>query len=496
MARKICLDAGHYGKYNRSPVVKEYYESEMNWKLHLLLKGYLEQAGFEVVTTRDTLEKDMELYDRGKTAKGCDLFMSLHSNAAYSTKEYEENGGKHENERVDRVDIYATLDGRADTLAQALADTIAEVMETDQGGNVKTREHKGGEYYGVLRGAAAVGVPGMLVEHSFHTNERSARWLLDDANLDRLARAEAAVISAYYGVGDGTETLTKIEGQAVADVWQMQEYIKSVDPDVAQSVIDMIPLYIAEGAIEGVRGDIAFAQSCLETGNFGFEGSAVTLEMNNFCGMGVTLGRTGNLFDTPQQGIRAQIQHLKAYANKEDPVNKIIDPRFDKVLRGCAPYVEWLGIQENPQGKGWASGEGYGEKILGILAKILAVGVRKKLGDRTLRKGDEGEDVRELQELLVVLGFKLEADGKFGPVTEAAVKALQLECRLTVDGIYGAKTHEALFDALEEPVDPEESEDDPADVPDDSAYVLLIDGDADTLRAIQTEHGGRLLREE
>ena len=85
------------------------------------------------------------------------------------------------------------------------------------------------------------------------------------------------------------------------------------NPDVAQSVIDMIPLYLSEGKAEGVRGDIAFAQSCLETGNFGFSGSAVTLDQNNFCGMGVTSnGMKGNSFDTPQLGIRAQVQHLKA----------------------------------------------------------------------------------------------------------------------------------------------------------------------------------------
>ena len=38
MGVKICIDAGHYGKYNRSPAVKDYYESDMVWKLHLLQK--------------------------------------------------------------------------------------------------------------------------------------------------------------------------------------------------------------------------------------------------------------------------------------------------------------------------------------------------------------------------------------------------------------------------------------------------------------------------
>ena len=79
----------------------------------------------------------------------------------------------------------------------------------------------------------------------------------------------------------------------------------------------LIPLYLSEGKAEGVRGDIAFAQSCLETGNFGFSGSAVTLDQNNFCGMGVTSnGMKGNFFDTPQLGIRAQVQHLKTYASQ------------------------------------------------------------------------------------------------------------------------------------------------------------------------------------
>ena len=87
--------------------------------------------------------------------------------------------------------------------------------------------------------------------------------------------------------------------------------------------------------------------------------------------MGVTQnGMEGNSFKTPQLGIRAQIQHLKAYANTAKLKQECVDPRFEYVSRGCAPYVEYLGIQENPKGKGWASGAGYGEKILKILAAI------------------------------------------------------------------------------------------------------------------------------
>lgn len=439
MSRKICIDAGHYGKYNRSAVVPEYYESDMNWKLHLLLKTHLERRGFEVITTRPDKNKDLSLYQRGATAKGCDLFMSMHSNAAYSTKEYKENGNAHKNEYVDRVDIYAPLDGRAHDLAQTLADTIAEVMGTNQGGFVKTKASgSGGEYYGVIRGAVAVGVPGLLVEHSFHTNKRAAKWLLDDDNLDRLARAEADVLAEYYGLSGNTAGYTPIEGKARATAYQMEEYIKKIRPNVAQSVIDMIPLYLSEGTVEGIRGDIAFAQSCLETGNFGFEGSAVTLDQNNFCGLGVKeTGMKGNSFETPQMGIRAQIQHLKAYANDLELVNEKIDPRFDKVTRGSAPYVEWLGTTENPDGRGWASGAGYGEKILGILSKVLAVGVKS----RTLRYGDSGDDVKKLQSCLNTLGHSCgEVDGVFGSMTEAAVKAFQTAAGIGIDGIVGPET--------------------------------------------------------
>lgn len=185
-------------------------------------------------------------------------------------------------------------------------------------------------------------------------------------------RADVAALMAAK-TPESVKGYTTITGTAKATVGQMRAYIKAKNPAVPSSVLDMIPLYLSEGAVEGIRGDVAFAQSCLETGNFGFAGSAVTLDQNNFCGMGVTAnGLKGNSFDTPQLGIRAQIQHLKAYANTDALKNTCIDPRFQYVERGSAAYVEWLGQQENPKGKGWAAGAGYGEKILNILKAILS----------------------------------------------------------------------------------------------------------------------------
>ena len=212
-----------------------------------------------------------------------------------------------------------------------------------------------------------------------------------------------AVKAAMGGASSGTDGYTKIMGNAVATAEQMKAYLKAKNPKVPQSVLDMVPLYLSEGKAEGVRGDIAFAQSCLETGKFTFFGSAITLSQNNFCGMGVTSnGVKGNPFGTPQLGIRAQVQHLKAYASTDALKNACIDPRFKYVTRGCAEYVEWLGQKENPHGKGWAAGASYGEKILAILKGILGMAggvssgsagdegwyrVRKSWADASLQKG-------------------------------------------------------------------------------------------------------------
>lgn len=202
----ICLDAGHYYYYNQSPANRNYYEAKAMWTLHLLLKKYLEQKGFVVVTTRSNQEKDLELTARGKMALGCDLFLSLHSNAV----------GSCVNENVDYAVVYrltddstTKIDEISNELAYILAPVIASTMATKQAWAVKQRlsdndrNYDGifnDNYYGVLHGARTVGVPGLILEHSFHTNTRITNWLLDESNLDRLAKAEAEAIAKYFGM--------------------------------------------------------------------------------------------------------------------------------------------------------------------------------------------------------------------------------------------------------------------------------------------------------
>lgn len=183
----VCIDAGHYGKCNRSPVVPEYYESQMNWKLQGYQKEELEKYGIRVITTRKEQKKDLALLARGRASKNCDLFLSNHSNACNAPS-------------VDRAVVIVQLDGRGDTLGAKMAQCIRDVMQTCDPWKVSTRKGISGEYYGVLRGAAQVGTVGMILEHSFHTNPKAARWLLEDDNLKKLAKAEAKVIAEYFGM--------------------------------------------------------------------------------------------------------------------------------------------------------------------------------------------------------------------------------------------------------------------------------------------------------
>ncbi len=132
-------------------------------------------------------------------------------------------------------------------------------------------------------------------------------------------------------------------------------------------------IYIEEAATEGIRAEVAFCQAMKETGFLTYTGD-VRIEQFNFAGIGATGGgEPGNSFSSVRAGIRAQIQHLKAYASTDALNSQCVDPRFQYVKRGTTPYVEWLGIQENPNGGGWAAAKNYGGSIINdYIAKLFS----------------------------------------------------------------------------------------------------------------------------
>lgn len=212
---KVCIDAGHYGKYNASPANKAYYESVRMWRLHELLAAELRKRGVTVVVTRSNQAADLSLISRGKKAKGCDLFLSLHSNAV----------GSGVNESVDypvayvlRPNARTSIDEKAAEIGLILAKVVQATMGTAQPARTATRAAssdrdgngvKDDEYYGVLEGARQMGVPAVILEHSFHTQTRATNWLLQDGNLQRLAVAEADAIAAWLGAKAPAQTGSK-----------------------------------------------------------------------------------------------------------------------------------------------------------------------------------------------------------------------------------------------------------------------------------------------
>ncbi|MFP4456609.1 MAG: stalk domain-containing protein [Clostridia bacterium] len=187
---------------------------------------------------------------------------------------------------------------------------------------------------------------------------------------------------------------TNILGKSIATAEQMANYLlsRNPNPNISISALELAKIYLEEGEAEGIRGDFAFAQSLHETGNFKFGGD-VSPEQNNFCGLGATGGVPGNYFESPRIGVRAQIQHLKAYACKDNLNNERVDPRWfasSSRLRGSAPRLEFLAAALNPTKQGWAypgyypalhksveeafaAGETYGQKIHSIFLKIVNV---------------------------------------------------------------------------------------------------------------------------
>ena len=138
----------------------------------------------------------------------------------------------------------------------------------------------------------------------------------------------------------------------------------------APTIEKFCQIYVEEAKAEGIKVEVAFMQAMVETGWLKFGGS-IQISQYNFAGIGALDGGVqGATFKTVREGVRAQIQHLKAYANEKSLNNTQVDPRFHLVKRGSAKYVEWLGQKENPNGYGWATAEEYGYKILRLIKEL------------------------------------------------------------------------------------------------------------------------------
>jgi hypothetical protein len=153
-------------------------------------------------------------------------------------------------------------------------------------------------------------------------------------------------------------------GEGVAGQTELSAFLLSNNPGADPAFAEeLAALYLEESAVEGINHDIAFVQMCLETGFLRY-GGLVKPEMNNFCGLGaLNADYPGESFPSPRIGVRAHIQHLKAYASDDGLNQELVDPRYRWVRYGSAPTVEKLT-------GAWAADREYGSKIRGILERL------------------------------------------------------------------------------------------------------------------------------
>ncbi|MHB7979483.1 N-acetylmuramoyl-L-alanine amidase [Clostridium sporogenes] len=163
---------------------------------------------------------------------------------------------------------------------------------------------------------------------------------------------------------------TPIVGRAQLTQDQAFNYFRTRNSEKSdQAVKNFISIVWQEANLEGIKPDVAFMQIMKETNFLRFTGDVKECQ-NNFAGIGATGGGvSGAYFKDTRTGVRAVVQHLKAYCSTEGLRTSCVDPRFTYVKRGISPYVEWLGIGENPNypDQGWAADNNYGKSIVSMV---------------------------------------------------------------------------------------------------------------------------------
>lgn len=188
---KIIIDPGHTKGTNKG-ILPDYREGTQMWKLSQYLMTELAAYECETVNTRPNIEDNPELEERGKMAADADLFISLHSNAV-SGDQPDVTGS---------VTFYSLTRATDKTIAEKISETVSDqIGHYSRGAKTKKLSNQNADYYAVIRHSINAGcLHSFLVEHGFHTNLDDATWLMDDGNLQKLAKAEAELITSYYDI--------------------------------------------------------------------------------------------------------------------------------------------------------------------------------------------------------------------------------------------------------------------------------------------------------
>lgn len=391
----ICLDPGHGGNDSGAVGVNNAYEKDLTLKIAQYCKQELEKYDCNVVMTR-TGDTNPSLEDRANYAKsqGAQYLISIHLNSGSGYAVGAEVYYPNTNWRPD-------ISQNGKNVAQAIQNQLVSLGIYNRGIKFRTidtniypdpfRYNDGSvaDYYGIIRNAKYNGLTGLIIEHCFINSVSDYNnYLNSDAKLQKLGVADANGIVSALGLSK-KDAKTLITGATKTNVSQMVNYFinnggtydkfskygTQYDGILAQkgaaNIEEFCQIFYEEAISENIRPEVAFCQTMKETGFLQF-GHDVKPDQCNFAGLGATgNGNAGNTFASVREGIRAQIQHLKAYATTDNLINACVDNRFGYVKRGSAPYVEWLGKRENPTGDGWATGSNYGTDIVARMKALL-----------------------------------------------------------------------------------------------------------------------------
>ncbi|WP_321024797.1 N-acetylmuramoyl-L-alanine amidase [Eisenbergiella porci] len=348
----VGINCGHTISGPGAGAVGYFSESEHTRHVGYALMDKFVTAGVQVVdctinyadTQADYLKRAVEKANN----QDLDWFISIHFNAS----------PKHMGHGVE---VY-TYEGRQYPDALAVCNNMEKLGFKNRGVKV------GSGLYAIRKTKAK----SMLIEVCFCDNQEDASTYVS-ATLEKVVNAIYTALYKYVIDKDETSIL----GKSIATAEQLKAYMLMRNYQ-AVSYTHLPQLFIEEGDKEGIRGDGAFIQSCKETGFFKFGGD-VKPGQHNYAGLGATGGVPGLSFPDDRTGVRAQIQHLKAYASTEPLVMKCVDPRYKYVNKGCAPTWEQLSGKwavpgysgYNNFADAWAAKDTYGHHIVKMLKEAL-----------------------------------------------------------------------------------------------------------------------------
>ena len=356
---RVVFDIGH-GTDTKGKGVDNFKEHDFNSAVAIEAKKLAEKHGFEILFSQQPYSPEVKLNDRinwiatEHDKKPIHCLVSFHANASYTNPQATGWGVFH---------WYNSANGKR--LAELWA-KYAETLPIPRWGQGiwQCRPDVDWPNFDIIRRPA---MPCILIEHFFYTTPSELAKCNTPEFIKLSAEVTVRALCEYarraYQDSNPDEY---IMGQSVLTEAQMAAFLRKINPEAPEGIEK---IYLEEGQAEGVRGDIAFCQAIHETDYFRFTGTA-KIEWHNPAGLGVTgPAGVGARFPDWRTGVRAQIQHLKAYAVK-NPVfaNALVDPRYDALVRagylGTAP--RWIDLN----GKWAYPGTTYGQAILALFEKI------------------------------------------------------------------------------------------------------------------------------